>query len=51
MLKNFINFEETLNSNLNENFEKFEFDHPIIFFSQVARLENQNASHTEQEMY
>ena len=33
-LKNFINFEETLNSNLNENFERFEFDHPIyILFS------------------
>ena len=33
-LKNFINFEETLNGNLDEIFERFEFDHPIyILFS------------------
>ena len=33
-LKNFINFEETLNGNLDEVFERFEFDHPIyILFS------------------
>jgi len=33
-LKNFIDFEETLNSNLDETFEKFEFNHPIyILFS------------------
>jgi len=33
-LKNFINFEDTLNVNLDEIFERFEFDHPIyILFS------------------
>ena len=33
-LKNFINFEETLNGYLDEIFERFEFDHPIyILFS------------------
>ena len=33
-LKNFINFKETLNGNLDEIFERFEFDHPIyILFS------------------
>ena len=33
-LKNFINFEDTLNGNLDEIFERFEFDHPIyILFS------------------
>ena len=33
-LKNFINFEETLMSDLDEDFERFEFNHPIyILFS------------------
>ncbi len=33
-LKNFINFEETLNNDLDEVFERFEFNHPIyILFS------------------
>ncbi len=33
-LKNFINFEKTLNGNLDEIFERFDFDHPIyILFS------------------
>ena len=33
-LKNFINFEETLKSDLDEVFERFEFNHPIyILFS------------------
>ncbi len=33
-LKNFINFEETLNNDLDEDFERFEFNHPIyILFS------------------
>ncbi len=33
-LKNFINFQEILNGNLDEVFERFEFDHPIyILFS------------------
>ena len=33
-LKDFVDFEETLNSNLDEVFERFEFNHPIyILFS------------------
>ena len=33
-LKNFINFEETLKNDLDEGFERFEFNHPIyILFS------------------
>ena len=36
-LKDFIDFEETLKSSLDQNFEKFEFNHPIYILFLAAQ--------------